>query len=169
VRSLRAPWCTRSSINDTGGLLTSRRSSLATSRRRNDGNGEDSAATLARVCGQRTGRRGRLGWGNSRGGGGLNSPERILGVCATHGGSCTGRTRQRRRCPGRGRREERMTAGPHWSATAGEGGGGAGWRLLLGQLGRRCCVELGRGACCWAAARRGAGCGLLLQPGCYAG
>jgi hypothetical protein len=68
ARSLRVPQCTRSSTNGTSGLLTSRRSSLAASRRRNDDDGEDSTAAAARVCGRRTGGRGRLGWGNSMGG-----------------------------------------------------------------------------------------------------
>jgi hypothetical protein len=49
----RATGCTGSTTNSMGVLLTSRCSSLAASRRRNDGDGKESKAATARVCGAR--------------------------------------------------------------------------------------------------------------------
>jgi hypothetical protein len=49
-----------------------------------------------------------------------------------------------------------MTGGSPLSATACGGGSGAGWRGLLGQLGRKCSATLG-------CARREAGYDLLLR------
>jgi hypothetical protein len=78
----RATGCTGSTTNSMGVLLTSRCSSLAASQRRNDSGGKESKAAVA-----------------------LNSPDGFLGVQATCGGTCSGRTRGRwRRSPGRRQR-----------------------------------------------------------------
>jgi hypothetical protein len=164
----RAPRCTGSTTNGTSGLLTSGRRSWTALRRRDGGGGRDSTAVAeARVwLRRRTGRqRRRLGRRSGRGGAALNSPRTdplACGPCAgvvpeaDSGGSGGVRV-------GHGK-VEGMTSGPDRSVTAGDGGGS-----LLGRLGRLCCAKPSRGASCWAAARRGSACGLLLLLGCCAG
>jgi hypothetical protein len=81
----RATGCTGSTTNSMGVLLTSRRSSLAASRRRNDGDGKESKAAAARVCGARASEGGGSGEGVQGAAMALNSPDGLLGVRATCG------------------------------------------------------------------------------------